>query len=93
MTSSSVLSDTQAREIAARLGAAGVGRPNCTNDEILALGADGSIGATLYGAAKHGPPPERIHDWLSRGLRDLLAYVAFHGERGPVDGWSARGVS
>jgi len=87
MTSSSVLSDTQAREIAARLGAAGVGRPNCTNGDLMELAASGAIGATLYRAAKHGPPPERIHDWVSQGLRDLLAYVAFHGERGPVDGW------
>jgi hypothetical protein len=73
------------------LGAAGIGRPNCTNDEILALGADGSIGARLYKAAKFGLPPERIHDWVSRGLRDLLAYVAHHGVRGPQDGWPGGG--
>jgi hypothetical protein len=91
MTAPSIPSDSEAREIAQRLGAAGVGRPNCTNDEILALGADGSIGATLYGAAKHGPPPERIHDWVSRGLRDLLAYVCHHGKRGPQTDWPSLG--
>lgn len=81
MTAPSTISDQRAREIA--------------QDKMFALGAQfiatGEIGAQFHrwaGAAHAyiGAYSGDLHD----PIYDLAAYVAHHGERGPVDAWSER---
>lgn len=82
MNASSVLSDTQAREIAAGQIEQGLA---FTNSPLGVFAETGEILASLANAARAGD--DLLHPSLRIG-EDFWSYVAFHGERGPVDSWS-----
>lgn len=79
MTSPSLLSDAQAREVA---------RDRMRREPFVGTG---EIDADFYRWAKANQAYQRAHPGdISGSLYDLAAYVAFHGERGPVESWSER---
>lgn len=84
MTSPSIISDQEARQAARFLAPLRGDHPVCVFRDTGALTA---VGATCAELRNLRGVHITAHE---RGVAsDLAAYFAHHGERGPVEGWSA----
>lgn len=80
MTSpSSVITDAEAKAIAQREVDADIAGPESAVGRFAATGEIDADFARVMREGYYMAPPEFS--------AELQAYVAFHGERGPVDGW------